>query len=261
MTYIVIGSTAARHHLGDAWREPKDLDVFTDTMEIPVPAGVDPLWHPEFGEWWHNEGRNATLDELYTIKISHSYWELKNNSWGKHMSDVVMLKRHGAQLIPELHKILYGVWEQKHGVKRVDLNMDKAAFFDDAVPRRYDHDSVHESVAYGDEPLYNRILKDGAEVGVSMKKLKALPFEDQVRLFREEIYATALERKVIPSDYDVSPRWAYAWALRRVITSLTKGWSATFIVDNYELFSRPDVPYVDVHLSKAHKLIEYRKGK
>src|SRR5678815_2557645 len=209
MTYIVIGSTAARHHLGDAWREPKDHDVFADEggqQWVLEARKEDAFWHPSFTACWPSGERFATLDELYTIKISHSYWELKNNSWGKHMGDVVMLKRHGAQLIPELHKILYGVWEQEHGVKRVDLNMDKAAFFDDAVPRRYDHDSVHESVAYGDEPLYNRILKDDAEVGVSMKKLKALPFEDQVRLFREEIYATALERKVIPSDYDVSPQ-------------------------------------------------------
>ena len=261
MTYIVIGSTAARHHLGTAWREPKDLDVFSDAIAESNAAGIDSFWDPRFGEWWHNEGRNATLDELYTIKISHAYWELKNGSWQKHMDDAVLLKRHGAQLIPDLHTLLYGVWKEKHGVKRVDLDMDKAAFFDDAVPRVYDHDSVHDSVAYGDKPLYNRILKDGAEVGVSMQKLKALPFDLKVKLFREEIYATALERKVIPSNYEVSPRWAYDWALRRVITSLTKGWSATFIADNYALFRKPDVPYVDVHKSKSHLLVPYEKGK
>lgn len=261
MTYIVIGSTAARHHLGARWREPKDLDVFTDAISHDNAAGVDALWHPEFGAWWSNEGRNATLHELYTIKISHAYWELKNGSWQKHMNDAVLLKRYGAQLIPQLHGLLYGVWEREHGVKRVDLDMDKAAFFDDAVPRVYDHDSVHESVAYFSSPLYNRILKDGAEVGVSMSKLKALPFELKVKLFKEEIYATALERKVIPSGYEASPRWAYDWALRRVITSLTKGWSATFIADNYELFRKPDVPYVDVHKSKSHLLVPYEKGK
>ena len=260
--FLVIGSTAARHYFDD-WREPKDYDVFMDPeSKVALSTHPDAFWHPSFYDYWPTYTRGFAMpDEQYTIKISHAYWELKNGSWQKHMDDAVQLKRRGASLIPELHSVLYKVWEEKHGKKRVDLDMDKAAFFDDAVPRVYDHDSVHDSVAYFHEPLYNRILKDGAEVGVSMAKLKALPFDLKVKLFREEIYATALERKVIPSGYDVSPRWAYDWALRRVITSLTKGWSATFIADNYELFRKPDVPYVDVHKSKSHLLVPYEKGK
>lgn len=256
-THVLVGSTAAKFHF-PSWREPKDKDVFTPMTD----PREDAFWHPSLALYWPGGRWIATPDELYTIKLSHSYWELENGSWLKHITDAMLLKREGAKLISELHKLLYRIWEGKHGVKKVDLDMDKASFFDDAVPRKYDHDSVHYSVAYGAAPMYEKVLKNGAEVGVSMAKIKALPFEDCVKLFREEIYATALERKMIPSDYRGSPGAAYQWALRRTITSLTKGWSATFIVDNYELFRKPDIDYVGHHKSKSDQLIPYeRKNK
>lgn len=250
MALLIIGSTCMKAYLPKC-REPKDLDVFTDE-----PFTGDVFWHPKFSEWLPADtNRFATLDELYTLKVSHSYWVLKNGSWDKHMWDIVELKKLGAKLDPDLHKLLYSVWEEKHGKKRVNLQMDKQSFFTDAVKRIYDHDSIHYSVAYGDKPIYEDCFKDGQEIEMDMKKIKALPFDKQVKLFREEIYATALERWVIPSDYRCSQRKAYADALRKTITSLTKGWSATFLVDNYEVFREPDHDYVAWHKSKADQLI------
>lgn len=263
MTFIVIGSTAARYHLGDRWREPKDYDVFTDRSPQPDEK-LDAFWVGALNtyEGWRRQTRHATLDELYTIKLSHSYWELPNGSWNKHVFDMVKLQDHGAKVIDELYKVLYKVWEEKHGRKTINLDLDKAAFFDDAVPRKWDHDSIHMSVAYGDTPIYESILKPDAEVGIDMRALKALPFDTQVKLFREEIYATALERLVIPRNYAVSPRACYGWALRRTMTRLTRGWSARFIAENYKVFRDPDMDYVAHHLSKAHLLVPFeRKGK
>jgi hypothetical protein len=171
------------------------------------------------------------------------------------MSDVVFLKQHGATLDVALHDLLYSVWEERLGRKRVNLNMDKQAFFSDAVKRIYDHDSIHESVAYGDVPMYDSMLSGGQQIKMDMAAIKAMSFEDQVKLYREEIYATALERYIIPSDYTFSPRRAYAMATQKTITSLTKGWSARFLVDNYETFRVPDMDYVAHHKNKAHKLI------
>jgi hypothetical protein len=235
-------------------RTPKDIDAYTPHDFLP---DVDAFWDDRFSDWIPDGTfRYATLDELYTIKVSHSYWELRNGSWDKHMFDVVQLRRAGAKLDLGLHSMLYGVWEDEHGRKVVDLSQESDEFFSDAVKRRYVHDSLHESVAYGDRPLYESILKDGHTVQMDMAKLKAMPFDDQVRLFREEIYVTALERLVVPNDYRFSPSRAYAWALRRTITSLTRGWSARFLVENFEVFRRPDVDYVAVHLANKHKLIE-----
>lgn len=260
MTHIIVGSAAAANLFPD-WRAPKDWDVFTDIHgERSAPilwsdgGRTDIYWHPDLSRWFGNATRFATLDELYTIKISHAFWSL-HGTWTKHMRDADELKKRGAKFLPDLYAILYPIWEEGHGRKVVDLNQDKAEFFDDAVRRKYDHDSIHYSVAYGDEPMYVRFLKDGESVAIDMAKVWAAPFEDQVRLFREEVFATALERIVIPSEYTASPRRAYAWALERTITSLTKGRSALFMALNYGLFSGHVGNYVQRHLDNAHKLI------
>lgn len=251
---IVIGSTAIRHHFEDFPREPKDVDVFAQDGE---PFIEDRYFHSKMlGYWYTKPTRFATPDELYTIKLSHSFWELPNGSWNKHMADLMFLKEKGCQVIEPLYKLLYEIWEEKHGAKRMDLNQDASDFFDDAVRRKYNHDSVHYSVAYTPgRPLYETVMADGESVKTDMKKVWAMPFGQCVRLFREEVYATALERIVIPANYKVSPGFAYHWALRRTITSLTKGRSARFIAENYDLFHRPDHDYVSHHRANARFLI------
>lgn len=249
---LIIGSTAA-YIQGYLDRLPDDLDALSDE---PPDGKDDFFWDTALADWIPDgTDRLATLDELYTIKLSHSYWELQNNSWRKHMHDLVILRDAGATVIQPLHDLLYGVWERKHGKKRVDLTQESDEFFSDAVRRRYDHDSLHRSVAYSERPLYEEVLKAGASVQMDMKKVWAMPFDLQIKLFREEVYVTALERIIIPSDYTESPRAAYAWALRRTITSLTKGKSAQFMSENYKTFRNPDIDYVKHHLSNADKLI------
>jgi len=254
---LVIGSTAMR-----AWgvgnRTPKDLDVFSDDPG----AGDDVFWHESLRPWVDSITpagvgyTYASLDDLYTIKVSHAQWDLKNNTWNKHVYDIVQLKRAGAKLDLDLHKLLYGVWEETHGKKVMDLDQDKRDFFDDAVRRTYDHDSLHDSVAYGDRPIYTEVLKDGAEVDIDMKKMRALPLPRFVALIKEEIFVTALERIVIPQRYRVSPKAAYWWAFRRTASSLTKGWTARTILDNAELFLEPGFDYIGRHLLNSHKLVK-----
>lgn len=237
-------------------REPKDKDLFTPTEWGNHNTGrkIDTFWAPEFEDWIpEGECRIATLDELYTIKVSHSYWDL-HGTWTKHISDAAALKAAGAKLDFGLHQMLYKVWEREHGAKKVDLDQEADEFFSDAVKRLYDHDSIHESVAFGDRPLYESFLADDRSVLMDMKQVWAAPFDVQVRLFMEEVFATALERIVIPRDYKCSPKAAYAWALKRTITSLTKGKSARFMVENYEAFRLPAIEYVKHHKNNAHKL-------
>jgi hypothetical protein len=258
---VIIGSTAARYWFPDFPREPKDFDTFSAT---PV-EGAENFWHPKLEKWFHDFSNNyrhaagyskwyASPNELYTIKISHLYWDLKNNTWDKHAGDVVWLKNHGARLYEELHNLLREIWTEVHGSKKVSLKMSAGQFFDDAVQRVYDHDSIHESVAYGDHALYIDFLKPGEEIAIDMAAVKSAPFDTQVLLYREEIAATALERLVIPSNYRCSPRRAWRWALRRTVTSLTRGWSAKFIATNLEHFIEPH-KYVERHKEQLHKLI------
>jgi hypothetical protein len=255
-----VGSWVMNQLIGSK-RSPKDFDIWTNDTDFPSTYDglrVEPFWHDGLVEFFEARPSSAVwpdLDELYTVKCSHVGWELRNGSWDKHMSDIVMLKQAGAKIIDDQYKRLYKVWEDVHGKKQLKLALTKDEFFGDAVVRKYDHDSLHESVAYGDHAMYIDVLKDGSEIDVDMAKIRALSWDQQIRLYREEVYATALERQVIPSNYTVSPRKAYAWALKRTITSLTKGWSSRFLIENYDVMRTPDVDYVAVHKSKSHKLI------
>lgn len=253
MTKTLIGSAAIKHYFPD-FREPKDIDYFS-----PHPIdGAETFWHRDLSLWTFED--IATLDELYTIKVSHSYWEL-HGTWLKHAQDMMYLKQKGAKLIPELHKILYKIWEQEHGKKKANLETDPEDFFNDRIVKRiYDHDSLHESVAYGERPLFEKILRDDSAVAVDKSKWDALPEEDKLNMVREEVYATALERKLIPNDYTGSPRAAYAWTLRKTVTSLTKGWFALYVADNLEKVWKPDVNYVQRHKDNADRLRPYENS-
>ena len=255
---LIIGSHALVHN-GLKLREPKDFDVFAPAGGVDFiapPVLSDVFWHESFQDWIPKGSSSyATLDELYTIKASHQGWELANGSWNKHAYDLIMMKRAGAKILDPLYGMLYKVWEGLHGKKVMNLDQDKSEFFDDAVRRTYDHDSLHESVAYGDRPVYESILKDGATVDVDSRKLWALDPESLVRLFQEEIAVTALERIMVPRNYKGSPGAAWLWATRRTVTSLTKGKSSRFLIDNLETFMKPDPNYVQRHLDNKHKLV------
>ena len=110
-------------------------------------------------------------------------------------------------------------------------------------------------MAYYDRPLYERVLKDGSEVLTSWPKFVSLDPSDRLKLVREEIYTTALERILIPANYSGSPRRAYWWALRRTATSLFKNSWALFLMANLTDLYAPDVNYMQVHLDNRDKLI------
>ena len=249
---ILIGSRALKYWFGGSYsRTPNDTDYFSDE-KIP---GAETFWHPNLNNYsWLNDGI-AVPTELYTIKVSHAFWDLGN--WNKHMYDVTFLQRKGyGYLYPDLYDILYQIWEDRYGKKKVNLNESPVDFFNSNVVRVYDHDSIHRSIAYYNRPLYESILKDGHEVMVDREKFDHLNLEDKFNLVREEVYATALERVIIPSGYIYSPSAAYAWALKKTITSFSKGWFALFIVLHYDELRKQDVDYVKRHLDNKDRLVK-----
>jgi hypothetical protein len=251
---MIIGSTAIKNWFPE-FREPNDLDVwmpFVGDDEIDGKR-VDSFWHDSFPAEWADNFM-ATPDMLATIKASHSYWDI-HGTWNKHMGDYFFLLKKGAKVDWDLHDFLRPIWRELHGAKRTSLAKNKMEFFGDAVNRKYDHDSVHDSVAYGDIPMYTLILADGEEVMVDNSKFWAMSQEDRLKTIREEIYATALERWVIPTNYTISPRLAYARAVRLSMTSLFKGKWAKYILENIEELNKPDMDYVARHKSQMHKLI------
>lgn len=172
------------------------------------------------------------------------------------MADILFLQDKGAKIEEDFYKVLYQVWIDTHGAKKMDLNQDSSAFFTDGVKRKYVHDSVHYSLALTPgKPIYEDFLKEGASVDMDMKKVWAADKSVVINMFREEVAATALERIVIPRNYKCSPGMAWTWALRRCITSLMRGKSARFMVENFREFMLPD-DYVQRHLNNSHMLIK-----
>ena len=239
MTVTLIGSRAMKKWFPDA-REPNgDWDWQCENQwegrrAQPSIAGPRDWDFPEgsrhemfrderLAQWpcWTDV---ATPHELYTMKISHSFWEINGPAnWNKHASDIIFLSRKGCEFKRRLYDILLPIWKEKYKKHQTNTKLQKEEFFADAVVRKYDHDSLHASVAYGDHPLYEDILLPGETVAVDSDKFWAMDFETQLKTVREEIYATALERILIPGNYLGSPSAAYWWALRRTATSLFKG--------------------------------------
>jgi hypothetical protein len=254
---ILIGSKAMASYPYWEDRKVNDVDYFTD-LDIKE-NGVETFFHNALLEYFEeDEERTASIDELYTIKVSHIFWDV---NWDKHAYDILKFQDFGnADLIPDLYDILYGIWRERYGDKKVNLNVMAADFFKNTVKRDFVHDSIHASVAYYDEPLFNVILAENEAVKVDQNKFWAMSHADQIKLVREEVYATALERLVIPSGYTYSPRTAYKWALKKTITSFSKGWFPLFVVQNLlELWS-PDIDYVKKHKENLDRLIKLEEG-
>lgn len=261
MTVTLIGSRAMKHWFPDA-REPRgDWDWHSASAPPGFPqAGLsssgeryDVFVDERLADWpW---GEYATPSELYTLKISHAFWEINGpRSWDKHASDIVFLSRKGVVFHRGLYDIVLPIWKERYRRNPTSLEQGKGVFFADAVTRKYDHDSVHESIAYGARPLYESILREGSEVAVDNAKFWAMDLETQLKLVREEVYATALERILIPNNYKGSPSAAYHWALRRTATSLFKGEWALFLMLHLDELMRPDCAYMGRRISNMHML-------
>lgn len=233
----------------DPWRMRKQEDA---VHEIHVDERLD---------GWHWGNPIATADELYTLKLSHQTHIVNSEAtWDKHWADIRFLEAKGCEFIPELYALLAPIWQELHGRRKAKLDQTKDQFFKDAVVRKYDHDSLHRSMALDPSgiAMYERVLRDGSEVFCEWSKFEALDHKDKLILCFEEIAVTALERILIPAwdqGRSICPRRAYRWALRRVCTSLFKNEWALFILRNACSLSVPLVDYRAWHRSNQDKLV------
>lgn len=262
---LTVGSLPASL-LGIARRNPVDLDYWTDDKDLyeRFKGKADIKLLPEYimrslPTGYHGNTISLTKDALYTIKCSHLGWS--NPQWSKHKLDALYMKEKGCEIILPLYHVLVNYWEIELGNKSfLSLDKSKNMFFNDFVDYQYDHDYLHEVVAYPDRPAYEKCLKDGHEVLTDKNKFDKLSFEEQVKMFREEITVIALERWYLNSYwFDRGITWmkAYSLALQKTITNLTKGWATDFIVLNLEYFNVPEREMFDKAISKLNLKEKY----
>lgn len=181
-----------------------------------------------------------TIAILYMMKLSHRY--LRNSPhFNKTMNDIKMIrsydptidffvKRHLSAALDLREKLTYNYG---HPV----LKQNKDTFFDDSVPYKYDHDTIHEAVKHLDRPAYTYYMVEGAQVMCSREKFEELNLLVRLMGVLEESYVLALERSIIPYDSfnDEEKCYnAFKMALMKVCTSITSGWFREFAWENYE---------------------------
>lgn len=137
------------------------------------------------------------------------------------------------------HKRYYQIYldrleltKQQYGNPHPSLRKSSTEFFDDPVNRKYNHDYLHELVAYYDKPLYTRLTPDPNSVWCSADLWDKLSYQGKCKCVSEEVIVTALERFVIP-NLNYSTKHAYLRALDKVCTTMCSGWFRDFAIDNY----------------------------
>ena len=245
---ILVGSKAAKIHI-PTFREGNDVDYWSleklwNCDSSIIPKEIIPLFE-------HDSlvNRCATLNDLLTIKLSHLPYDIL---WKKHLNDYLVFKKHGAQINRALYVALQQHWENVHGNKSfLSLYRTKDNFFDDYVEKEQEHDYLHELVAYPDKPIYTQCLREGQEVMIDWSKFLLMSFEQQVKMFREEINVIATERWLLPTKDSgrITFREAYSKSLHKTVTALTKGKASRFLCENIEEFIRPNRKEVEYMFS------------
>lgn len=250
---IIVGSVAMKYW-GLKNTLPYDVDIWVEKIPEEIPKGFDLMQIPrEILELVEVVDGYATIDSLYTIKCSHLAWDIH---WEKHKRDTYYLQCIGATIIEPLFEALVKHWTKLNGSKDfLSLNKSKEDFFTDKVEYVYDHDYLHELVAFPNQPVYTKCLKEGEDVFIDREKFDLLSLEDQIRMFREEVTVIARERWLISKGNKPSWSVAYKYALRKTVVSLTKGWATEFMIRNIDKLIKPDYSYF------KHLLETVKEGK
>lgn len=253
---LVVGSIAAKKW-GINRGEPNDRDVWiTREEEVKYLTNTKVDYHvipKEIIKAIPRRNCMATADALYTIKCSHFQWDIH---WEKTKADILYMKSKGCKLIPSLYETLVRYWRKEHGDKSfLSLKRKKEEFFNDHVKYKYDHDFLHEVVALPNKPVYTHCLKDNEDVLIDEDKFLSLPFDQQVKMFKEEITVIACERWLLNERFKGSWLEAYMMSLKKTLTNLTKGWASDFIIMNLEHFIKPDIKMFNNLYNNLEELI------
>ncbi len=238
MDKILIGSQAIKHWFSDFNRKPKDTDYAVEDKSLFInQTNIEYLENPILFNFDSYEKGILKPSFIYTLKISHSFWSLDNNSWDRHLWDINFLKEKGCTFIPELFWKLFNYWETIHG-KRKSSNLDMSAddFFNNRISYHTPHDKLHELLVThpyfkGSEPTYKKILKDGAEVDVCMKKFEALTELEKFNVVFEEVAVMSMENRFPNKLY-----WKakYSRMLKKFIISHCKVEEGIWIIQNHK---------------------------
>lgn len=213
-----------KHIEGTEHHKPEDLDNY----------GMEMFASDEFITLNGHKLYIVNMEGLAIIKRSHLW---RHIGFEKH---ITQFHRHG--LSDQCHKFttseITALKTRLHLTKEMfpintpTLSKTKDEFFGDGIYRRYDHDLLHELIAYYKKPLYTYIKYSGSEVLCSYDKWCTLSDKDKVKCVAEEVYVTALERFILVDNH-LPYKLSYIKALNKTCTTMTSGWFRDYAIDNY----------------------------
>jgi hypothetical protein len=252
---LIYGSEAVNHWFPDFPREPKDRDFivlgvpynkehhfYEATNNTDNTAGIKFEYFSakelDYVFEINSDPKYVDPDLLYTIKMSHSFWDVK---WDKTIHDILFLQSKGCKLNRELYLKLYQLWTNVHRKKSVNMNKANSEFFKDKITRKFNHDFLHEQFAFYKRPLNETIRPDIDRTWCSEELFNKLSEEDKLKCALEEVYVIAYERFSIGN---VPIKLSIIKALKQLITTMTKGWFALYLVLHFkEIIRFPIVEY------------------
>lgn len=245
MKSLLIGSRAlAFWYPAVKVKETTDYDVISDE---PIP-GTE--WHSP--DCLNNRDMEYFASDIFTYINGHKVYVLnpkglalikrshlwRNLSFQKHITHYYKYRldtvfKHLTANEYQMYVCREKLTHKEFPINHPKLNTTKDDFFGDGIHRKYDHDLLHELVAYEAEPMYKRILGEGEEVKCSKEKWYLLSVEEQLMCAAEEVFVTALERFVLVDD-PLPYRLSYIKALDKLCTTMCSGWFRDFGIDNYQ---------------------------
>ncbi len=232
---LIFGSTAAKHWFPDFPREPHDLDLISKKGFMSKQE--QHYFWPTFSELLEINKDSEYLDPelLVTVKAAHMKFDVH---WLKTAYDLVFFYQKGLRPNLELYRKLLKDFTETYSARWVSLKgKDSESFFKDAVKRVIPHDDLHLVCAYYERPLYERILKNPETKSVECceKKFNLLSEEDKTLLVKEEVFATALERFLIPTNFRYGDNLAYSRSLKKLVTTMSgDSWFSRWMIFNYD---------------------------
>lgn len=193
---------------------------------------------------------------MLAIKRSHLH---RRPAWRKNVQDYHWLKERLLGADPFKESVPDDIWKifrkrKKEATKRwpdkaPQLNVENEKFFrrSRSVGRVFEHDDLHRASCYYDEPLFLRCKRDKSKAWIERDLFEQLSHQDQMRMFKEEAFAIALERWVIPAycrRLTSDDQLAYLQAVEYCATRLFRNRWQNLLIENYPEIAELDHDYV-----------------
>lgn len=240
---LLIGSRALNFWYPDCKiKEDADWDIISSAeiqgaewhqLDILNNAGMLAYASNQFIQFNGRSVNVCNTTGLAIIKRSHLHRSL---SFGKHITHwIKWLSARTDAFTANDWKVLAERTEltkQQYPQGNPNLMQPVKDFFDDAVSKIYEHDYLHELVAYYDKPLYTKLQRNPKLAWCDKELWDKLTHEDKCKCVAEECYVIAIER-FISKDWNYSFKLAYNKSLEKVCTTLCSGYFRDFAIDNF----------------------------